>query len=317
MIKNKIAYLSAVDFEFESTKSQLKELGGYVWVSSDKNNGNLNVTNLEGFNTLILSPDAYEYYNDRFFDSLPNLKYVTTVTSGHEYIDKLSAKSHGVIVSNCPGANAQSVAEHVFGMFLALTKRIVQFDRDIRSNGVYKYDGYVGNEMYKKTLGIIGYGHIGKRVAKIGSAFGMEVLTYTRSPDQKLKHRVKFVTLIKLLKNSDYIVICAPLNSKTHNLVNSKTLSKIKNGCYLVNVSRDEIINVPDLCKSLYSKNLSGFALDGTAYKPIDKRLLKYPNVIVNAHNGFNTVEANERVENMAVANIRSFVKGNLKNVVN
>ncbi len=313
-IKPKIAYLSSCDFEFEETRSALKKLGSYDWIKLDKQIQKPDFSILKDYEILIVSPDAVGKYDCEFFSKLSNLKFVTTVTSGYEYIDLDCAKKHGISVSNCAGANAESVAEHAFGLLIGLSKKIVEFDRAVRQRGEYKYDGFIGHELFQKTIGIIGYGEIGTRIARIAKGFDMKILVHTRTAKSDLS--VEFVNLENLLRNSDYVVISAPLNNETKNLINKKTLQLFKNGAYLINISRDEIVNIDDLCEALQSGPLAGFALDGTVYTPIDPRILKFDNVITNAHNAFNTVEANKRVEEYAVENISAFLNGSLIRVV-
>lgn len=191
----------------------------------------------------------------------------------------------------------------------------MEYDRDIRQKGEYKYDNYLGNEVYGKTIGIVGYGQIGEKVARIAKAFDMNILCYTRTP--KNIDGVNFVDFEKLLGDSDYIIVCCPLNKESENMFNRSTFNKIKKGSILINVSRDEIVNTKDLCESLKNKTLSGFGMDGTVYTTIDKKILEFNNVITTAHNGFNTVEANERIEKYAINNIEAFLSGKPMNVIN
>lgn len=310
-----IGYISSINFEFEESLKKVRSLGNYEWVQCDKTKKILDLKDISKFDILAISPDAVERYDDKFFDAATKLKFATTVTAGFEYVDLNSAKRHGVKISNCVGANAQSVAEHVFGMFLNLSKRISEYDRDIRKYGVYKYDGYSGHEMHGKTLGIIGFGNIGQKVADISRGFNMKVLYYNKS--KKEYSGATQSSLKNLLSHSDYIAVCIPLNKETKEIINDKNSKFIKKGSYIVSITRDEVIDTKCILKLLDKNVIGGFGLDGTVYTPIDKRFLKYSNVLVNAHNGFNTVEADLRVEQTAIGNIQKFIEGKPINLVN
>lgn len=312
MFKPNIAYLSKIDFEFKSTKQKIQLLGKYTHISDIHK---INKIKAKQFNILVISPDFTNYFDTKILSYFTNVKYITTVTSGYEYIDLNYTKKVGITVSNVVGANSQSVAEHAWGMLLSLSKKITQFDRDVRNKNEYKYDNYTGLEVSDKTIGIFGYGQIGSKVAHIAKAFNMNILVCSKSI--KKVPGIKFVSFDILLKNSDYIVICTPLTDKTNNIFNDQAFNRIKKECILVNISRDEIVNVDSVCKALKNKKLFGFGLDGTVYSKINPKLLKFNNVIANAHNGFNTVEANKRVEDYAVENINAYIKRNPIRVVN
>ncbi len=227
-----------------------------------------------------------------------NLKIIARAGTGLDNIDVKAAEAKGIKVINTPGANSISVAELAIGMLLACSRHIVRGTNDLRE-GKWTKKQLEGHELYKRTVGIIGFGNIGKEVAKRLLAFDMRILAY----DPFVKEcdmPVELVDLETIYKESDYITIHVPLTAETKNLINKETISKMKDGVIIINCARGGIINEADLYEALVSGKVYAAGLDVFEIEPpIDElrmKLLALPNVVATPHIGASTFEAQERV---------------------
>ncbi len=233
---------------------------------------------------------------------------------GTDFIDLDAASKAGVKISNLAGVNSQSVAEHTWGLILSLSKKITVAYIGMQQD-IYEYKYYLGRELNKKTIGIIGFGNIGSKVAHIAKAFDMKVLAYNRS--DKKSNGVEFTSLENLLKNSDVIVVSLPLAKDTTNLLSNQEFDMMKQDVILVNPSREIIIDKEALLKNLANQKIFGFAMEADINAPCDKEFYKYPNVIITPHNAFFTKESESRVSEISIENVINFIKGNPQNLVN
>ncbi len=227
-----------------------------------------------------------------------NLKIIARAGTGLDNIDVKAAEAKGIKVINTPGANSISVAELAIGMMLACSRHLVRGTNDLR-DGKWTKKQLEGHEVYKRTVGIIGFGNIGKEVAKRLLAFDMRVLAY----DPFVKEcdmPVELVDLETIYKESDYITIHVPLTAETKNLINKETISKMKDGVIIVNCARGGIINEADLYEALVSGKVYAAGLDVFEVEPptdeLRMKLLALPNVVATPHIGASTFEAQERV---------------------
>lgn len=307
----KICYISSIPEIPERHKSLFSALGELKMIAADRLSDEELIPQMLDTEILIAAPSGIRIITSLTFDKLKKLKFLTTTTTGTDWIDLKSAAEHGVIVKNCKGANAQSVAEHTWAIILDLSKRVSEFDRDARFKEASDFKKYIGREVYGKTLGVLGLGDIGSRVAQIASAFNMQVLGFTRSP--KNLPGVKETTLAELLRKSDIISICLPLTEETKNLISTKEIEMMKDNVVLVNTAREEITNKKAVLSGLSSGKIFGFGIETKILKPVpaDDPYFSFPNVLLNPHNAFNTVDANERVKDMWVQNVVDFVKTN------
>ncbi|OGK19602.1 hypothetical protein A3G67_01035 [Candidatus Roizmanbacteria bacterium RIFCSPLOWO2_12_FULL_40_12] len=257
---------------------------------------------------LVASPSGFERVSKEHVDSLPKLKFITTTSVGTDWVDVQAAKEHGVIVSNQKGVNAEAVAEHCFGMILDVAKRITEADRDIREKGEYRSSPYMGIELYGKTLGIIGIGDIGQRVARIAKGFSMKVLGVNKSRKEVLG--IELESLETLLKESDVIAVTIPLTTDTENLLSEKELNLMKPGVILVSTSREKIINKEAVLDAVDSGKVSGYGFDAEILSPIKKGdpYLKRRRVVITPHSASMTREANQGYIDMTVENVMAFL---------
>jgi phosphoglycerate dehydrogenase-like enzyme len=248
-------------------------------------------------------------------DAAPNLKYIVVPAVGYEWVDTEYAAEKGITTLNCPTFNSQAVAEHAISLLMAANRNIIVGVDELRA-GKWNPQDLVGYELRGKELGLIGYGNVGKRIEKIASALGMNV-SYVNS--KSLSDEVD-----ELLKNSDYVIICAPLNDGTRNLVDRRRLDLLKQTAILVNVGRGAVIDQNALIEALKSKRIRGAGLDVFDGEPLTGapsdtivEIAKLPNVVTTPHMAYNTEEINDKQGAEILANLQSCIAGEPVNVVN
>ncbi|MBU0569934.1 hypothetical protein KKB40_04095, partial [Patescibacteria group bacterium] len=266
---------------------------------------------------LIAGSSGINRIDKELLVGLTKLKFVSLLTIGTNWIDLEHAKKKGIVVSNAKGGTAESVAEHIWGMILGLSKRINEFERDVKDKGAYKFTDYKGMEVYGKTIGIIGLGDIGIKVARIARAFQMKVIGINKS-GRKIAG-VYLVSLDELLRKSDVIAVCIPLVEETKNMISKAEIKKMKDGVVLVNCAREEIVDKRIVLQGIKSGKIFGYGVETEIMKPVSNNdpYLKFSNVIVTPHNAFNTKEGELRVNDLMIENIKTYLKGKPINVVN
>ena len=255
------------------------------------------------------------------FDSCPNLKFIGVLATGYNVIDLDAARSHGVIVTNIPAYSTDSVAQHVFALILYFTNQVAQHSSSVMAGDWVKcrdfcfWNGSL-SELSGKTLGIFGYGHIGKKVAELGKAFGMNVICCTRTSKDGMPEQVSFEDL---LKRSDFLTLHAPLTEQTKNIINKQSLSLMKKNAYLINTARGGFVVEQDLADCLNNAEISGYAADVLLQEPMSKDcpLLKAKNCIITPHIAWAPRETRKRLQGIAEENLKSWLAGNPINVVN
>ena len=245
-----------------------------------------------------------EKITPEIIDALPNLKLVVRAGAGYNTIDTKYARSKGIDVMNTPGANANGVAEEVFALALAAYRFVVPGDNTTRAGG-WEKKKYLGREITGKTLGIVGLGNIGRLVAKHASGFDMKLLAYDPivTADAAASCGVKLVDLETLFAESDIITLHLPENDATRGMVNASLLSKVKNGCMLINCARAGIINEEDLRALKAEKNLL-FCNDVYAADAAGPKSVADIADVMLPHLGANTKEANRNAAKRAAEQI-------------
>lgn len=292
-------------------------LGDFHSVTAQKFKSSEIVNKYPNIEILIFAPSGMVGVDKELLDGLKKLKFISTLTVGTDLIDKKYAREKGILVSNAKGSNSQSVAEHVWGMILSLSKKITEADRDVRQKQQNSFSSYSGTEMQGKTIGIIGLGESGKRVARIAKGFNMTVIGMNKSGKQV--KGAKLVTQNTLIKQSDVIAVCVPLDSSTKKMLSDKEFNMMKNGVILVNCAREGIVDQKAVEKALASKNLAGYGLDLEIMRKIDKNdpLLSFSNVILTPHIAFYTKESDSKTDNVCLDNIEAFLNEKPTNLVN
>lgn len=257
--------------------------------------------------------------------SLPELKYVGVLATGYNVIDARAAKDRGITVTNIPAYSTDSVAQLTFALILELCFHVQKHsDSVMRGDWCrsvdFSYRDWPLMELTSKTLGIIGFGTIGKKVADIASSFGMNVLAYSRTrTDQSGRRNFSWAaTPEEIFIKSDFLSIHTPLTAETNDLVNAGSLELMKNTAFLINTSRGPVINEKDLAEALNSGMIAGAGLDVLSTEPpsFDNPLLKAKNCIITPHIAWATYEARSRLMDIAVENVRAFISGTPVNVV-
>ncbi len=265
-------------------------------------------------------------YTEAFFQAATKLKVLARTSVGTDMVDLEAATDHGVVVTNAAGTNAISVAEQGILLMLAASRKLIKCDRLVRDREPFRqthiYNALQGQEIFGKKLGIIGFGAVGRELAKRGNALGLETSAYDPMlEDDFIRSRsVKPSDLNNLLKKSDYVVLCCPLTDGTRDMINRDNLALMKSDAYLINIARSGLIVVSDLVDTLKSKGISGVALDVTDPEPPleNDPLLKMEDVFFSAHQGGNTKDCWIRMCETAVENALAVLNGeNPKNLVN
>ena len=245
-----------------------------------------------------------------------NLKLVGTPTAGLNHIDVAACTKRGIIVVNAPGVNADSVAEFAFALILALSRKILSADAGLRKGFAHElksYNALMGIELKGKTIGIVGAGHIGSRVATIAKGFGMQVLLYDPIVlPTYLEQFGKPVEMDDLFKNSDVVSVHVPLTKQTLGMISKNHLRQMKKTAFFVNTSRGSVVNEVDLIRALTERWIAGAGLDVQAHEPLtrDDPLLKLENVIVTPHIASISRDAQERCDRVIQEEVIKFVKG-------
>ncbi len=249
--------------------------------------------------------------------SAKKLKMISIWATTCHYADLEAAKERGIVVTHVPGYATESVAEHTFALVFAAVRRLPQADKHVR-NGGFDWRPFGGVELYGKTLGIVGTGSIGLRVAEIAKAFNMQVLGYDKYPNMKkaIDIGIKYVDLNTLLKESDFITLHVTLTSETEGLIGKKEIDAMKKGAVVINTSQGKVIGEEALVDALRSGRISYAGLDVFEKEPPNKDnpLFKLDNVVLSPHIGFHTVEAKKRCTDICIDNVMKFLEGHPQN---
>lgn len=239
--------------------------------------------------------------------ALPNLKLIANLGAGCDLIDLASARLRGIVVTSTPGVLDECVAEHALGLLLALSRRIVEGDRFVRS-GMWKEGALpLGTQLGGKRCGIAGMGGIGRSIAKLAEAFGMEVAYCGRSPKSDLPYRYHG-SLERLAADVDVLILSMPGGASTHHAVNAAVLAALGPKGLLVNVARGSVVDEVALIEALQSRSIAGAALDVFSNEPlVSEAFLSLDNVVLAPHTGSATHECRQAMEDLMLANIKAF----------
>mgnify|MGYP000847441991 CR=1 FL=1 len=246
------------------------------------------------------------------FEAAKNLKVVGRAGVGVDNIDLEAAKEHGVTVVNCPVATTVAVAELAFGMLLSMVRRIPYGDAGMKNEKWLKKE-LMGSELMGKTLGIIGYGNIGRRLAQYAQAFGMKVICYNRRRDldEVRSTGAEPVELEDIYTQSDIISLHLPLNADSKHMINDETFAKMKDGIMIVDVARGGVMEEAALLRALESGKVAAAALDVFEKEPpVEWDVPKHPNIIAMPHVGGQTQEAQERAAEDIASEVMNVLQG-------
>lgn len=254
----------------------------------------------------------------------PNLKFIGVLATGYNIIDIPAAKEKGIIVSNIPTYGTDAVGQFAIAMLLEICHHIGHHDQAVHQgrwehNQDWCFWDYPLIELAGKTMGVIGFGRIGRTTAKIAKALGMNILAYDAyRPDDSLLDGYQFMPLDELLAKADVITLHCPLFPETQGLINRDTISKMKDGVILLNNSRGPLVVEQDLADALNAGKVYAAGLDVVSTEPIqgDNPLLKAKNCLITPHISWAPKESRQRLMDIAVENLRQFLKGTPVNVV-
>lgn len=252
-------------------------------------------------------------------DFMPNLKYIGTFATGFNMIDIEYAKSKNIPVCNVPNYCLPTVTQMVFALLFALTNHVAEHTELVREGNwdnsiVLTQQKHPFIELCGKTMGIVGYGNLGRNVARIAESFGMNVIVYSKSPKEIQTHSLEYV-----FKNSDVVSLHCALNSETTGMINTDLLKIMKSSAFLINTARGALINENDLANALNAGLLGGAGIDVMTLEPPenDNPLFTAKNCYITPHIAWSSKEARQRLVDVAANNIAEFVKGNIVNRVN
>lgn len=337
-MKTVVAFFDVTEFDRESLSRLIKktpEIEAHFYADELNESTAAKVKNVDCVSIFITSDITVSVLN-----ALPNLKHIVCRSTGFNHVPMEAVNEKGITVSNVPTYGEHTVAEYAFALLLSLARKIPQAI-EITKSGSMEHQGLTGFDLAGKTLGVIGTGHIGCQVAKIGVGFGMEVVAYDPKPNTEIAAKVGFSyqDMDSLLARANVVSLHTPYLKSTHHLLNAQSIAKLKRGSYVINTARGELIDTSALISALQTGQLAGAALDVLESEELmniheeilmlragSKQklelaaehavLLKMPNVLVTNHNAFNSREALERINETAVANIISFIGGNTQNKV-
>ncbi|ATD54727.1 D-2-hydroxyacid dehydrogenase [Clostridium chauvoei] len=301
------------DIKFEN----LNEFGEVVYFDTTKQEevvDRIKDANIVLTNKVVLNESNLKYAE--------KLELICETATGFNNIDITYAKEKGIAVTNVAGYSTNTVAQHTFATVLALYDKLSYYDNFVKS-GSYAKSGLFTDlskpfyELEGKTWGIVGLGAIGKRVAKIAEAFGVNIIYYSTSGNN-LNRDYKNVNFEELIKESDIISIHAPLNEKTKGLMSYDAIKKMKKNAILINMGRGPIVVEEDLAKAIEEELIAGAALDVFEVEPIKEdnpliRIKNKENVILTPHIAWASVEARERLFKEIIENIKAFYKGEIR----
>ncbi len=252
-------------------------------------------------------------------ENAPRLRYIGLLATGYNNIDITAAKEKGIVVANAGSYSTNAVAQQVIGYILAHYTKTSEYNEFVKQGGWLKSKCFAPlvfatDEVYDKTLGIVGYGSIGQAVEKIALALGMRVLVYTRTP----RDDQKFVDFDTLLSQSDVISMHCPLTEQSKDMMNADAFAKCKDGAFFINTARGGVVDEFALFNALKSGKLSGAAVDVLKSEPMSEEcpLLNAPNIIITPHTAWAPLKTRQRLLGIVCDNIQAFLSGNPKNNV-
>ncbi len=261
---------------------------------------------------------GWSHLTKSIIDSAKKLKMVSIWATTCHYADLKTATKKEIVVTHVPGYATEAVAEYAIALLLAAVRKLPLADMHVRKGG-FDWRPFGGRELAGKTLGVIGTGAIGCRVAEIARAFGMQILGNDKYPNPKRAEEIgiKYVDLPTLLKESDVITLHVTLTSETEKLLGKKEIATMKKGAVIINTSQGKVIDEKTMIEALKSGKLSYAGLDVFGEEPPRKSnmLFKLDNTVLSPHVGFHTFEAAKRCTDICIDNIVKFLEGHPQNV--
>lgn len=261
---------------------------------------------------------------ERILDSCPNIKLICVQATGYNVVDCEACKKRGIPVTNVPSYGTAAVAQFTLALILEMCHRIGLHNHSVHQGDWIKSTNFCywltpQMELGGKTLGIIGFGRIGRAVGKLANAFGMRVIAYSRSQCQEGHEIAEYVDLDTLFAESDFVSLHCPLFPETEKIINAKNIAKMKDGAMIINTARGGLLDEQAVVDALNSGKLRYAAVDVVSQEPMrgDNPLLTTRKCIITPHMAWAPLESRQRLLDCVVENIRGFLNGNPQNVVN
>ena len=262
--------------------------------------------------------------NEKILNACPNIKLVCVLATGYNVVDCEATAKRGIPVCNVPDYGTAAVAQFTFALLLDLCHKVAHHAQSVRDGKWcacpdFCYWETPQMELAGKTIGIIGFGRIGRAVGKIAKAFGMDVIAYNRSQCDEGKAIGRYVNLEELLTTADIISLHCPLTAENTGMINADTIAKMKTGAILINTARGPLVVESAVAAALESGKLRGFACDVISAEPMveNNPLKSAPNCIVTPHMAWAPIESRKRIQDCTDRSIQAFLNGNPINTVN
>lgn len=273
-----------------------------------------------GKNDIVITVDAP--ITESVLSRCPEVRYVGAMATGFNHIDLEGAKRRGIPVTNVPSYASRSVARRAISLLLAISEKVAEqnkFIKDGEWKGPFPHWEYPSLSLEGMTMGLLGYGGIGRETAKLASALGMKTIASTRTRTRGKDEYAEFVSMDTLLSSSDVISLHAPLTAETERIINSATIEKMKDGVIIINTSRGKLVDEEAMKNALISRKVGGFGGDVFSSEPIEDSnpLLSSPNTILTPHSAWTGKEARRLLIEETGANIKAFLDGKDRNRVN
>ncbi len=261
---------------------------------------------------------------EAILDACPNIKLICVQATGYNIVDCEACTRRGIPVTNVPAYGTAAVAQFTLALMLELCHRIGHHDWAVHQGKWCKCTNFCfwdtpQMELGGKTLGIVGFGRIGRSVAKLAKAFDMHVLAFSRTVRPEYAHLAEYTDLDTLFVQSDFISLHCPLNQENAKMIHSDSIAKMKNGAILINTARGGLLDEQAVADALHSGKLGAAAVDVVSEEPmrLENPLLSAPNCIITPHIAWAPIESRQRLLDCVVENIRAFLNGQPQNVVN
>ncbi|GLO63850.1 glycerate dehydrogenase [Vibrio sp. MACH09] len=300
----------------------LEKLGDFTCYSNTEQDVEQVITRAQSAHILLTNKVAI---SKAVIDACPDLEYIGVLATGYNVVDYRYAREKNINVVNVPAYGTDTVAEMVFALIFNLIRKVELTSQDVREQlgwtrkQEWTYTPFPQMELAGKTIGIVGFGRIGQRVAEIASVFKMNVLTYNRTPKSLSIDGAEQVDLDRLLADSDIVSVHCPVFPETENMFDEQMFKKMKSSALFINTARGQLVVESALANALNQGVIAGAALDTLQQEPPmeDNPLLSCQNCIITPHIAWATLDARKRITAMVADNIDCYLQGKAKNVVN
>ena len=257
-------------------------------------------------------------------DACPQLRYVGVTATGYNIVDVAAAKARGIVVTNVPAYSTMAVVQHALALLLHAVSRVSDYDARVKDGAWaasrdFCFYAEPTQELSGRTMGIVGFGSIGRAMARVCAALGMNVIVHTAHPSEERRiEGMRFVSMDELLSRSDVISLHCPLTEKTRGMIGEDAIMKMKPGAYVINTARGPLVDAGAMADALAAGRVGCYMADVMDVEPprADDPLLSAPGTIITPHVAWAPLETRKRLLGVVVSNVRAFLEGRMENVV-